>query len=281
MAARVLNRFLGSPPDAYTVDIERACALEEPREVFTRRAFRSTGGIARLTARHLLCMPDDTGGSAHWLLRGGASVADFLGSAAAAQERCHQMPLLLLPQVVVDLIFADRWKTCVVMARWHCFLQRRHGRRQLVRSALPLFPEWPPDEWLQRVLGQPLAALAAGPGASEPETVRLTSARLSQLASMVRAWSANVLHATSAEHEVEQRRALVDALRLLDGWAERLYIYVFVHVHTCIHIRIIYCIIYCRLYTVYCLLYTHRHIYIYVYCTYTYIYMYIYIYIYM
>ena len=229
MAARVLNRFLGSPPDAYTVDIERACALEEPREIFTRRAFRSTGGIARLTARHLLCMPDDTGGSAHWLLRGGASVADFLGSAAAAQERCHQMPLLLLPQVVVDLIFADRWKTCVVMARWHCSLQRRHGRRQLVRTALPLFPEWPPDEWLQRVLGQPLAALAAGPGASEPETMRLTSARLCQLASMVRAWSANVLHATSAEHEVEQRRALVDALRLLDGWAERLYIY-----HICI-----------------------------------------------
>eukprot|EP00972_Heterocapsa_arctica_P078529 11580833-Heterocapsa_arctica.AAC.1 len=92
------------------------------------------------------------------------------------------------------------------MARWHCSLVwtpalRALGiaRQQSVHFDPPLFPEWPPQDWLHRVLEKSLGALAARPGA--PAKVRLTSAGLSQLANCLPRWSTDILHATPAEHE--------------------------------------------------------------------------------
>jgi len=218
-----LCMFFGTPPDAYTMTIDRACALEDPQEFFMRKAHRASGGTARISARHLVCVPDDMGGSALWRLRGGASVATFLEmTAEAAQAHCHGMQVLLLPQVVARLILADRWHTLLMLGRWRCSLRRR-GQQHSVHRALRIFPDWPLDEWLLRVLAMPIGVLA---GADEqvicPDSVRLTPEGLTQLASMLRTWSVGILRTTAPHHQAEQRQALQDAVCWLEGCAQRL-----------------------------------------------------------
>lgn len=126
---------------------------------------------------------------------------------------CETMKCCLLPASIVDLLFAGRWHTLVLLARWYC-----HARVQQVRADFWVFPDWPDRSWVQ-ALPDKLSSAWPPPDKGTP---RITPEAFLQMADLLRTWAPSIMQDTEPNHLGEQRDVLIKGLEWLEGCAEHL-----------------------------------------------------------